>query len=276
MVLAAGKLHQSKLQQEHLGMARSAPSTLFLHGGPGFSAELERRRFGKELAVHWWDQPTIKADTPAPFDVLVQAAQRELERLVSLRAAPVALLASSFGARIACALLARAPDLIHSAVILGGVVELRPAYVRLGLAVARMRSDTGLAAAANEAARRQTRDAYWEVLARMAAVPCFHDVYWSPAAPEQRAAMSRLALERALFDPETVRAVVNDVLFAPPPSLTGPHPPVRVVMGRHDPTFEDADVDVWRQALPRASIELVDSGHFPHLELPPAAWMPVP
>ena len=43
---------------------------LFLHGGPGLHAAVERAWFGDSLPVLWWDQPAVAADDPAPFLML--------------------------------------------------------------------------------------------------------------------------------------------------------------------------------------------------------------
>lgn len=255
-------------------MPTAPPRVLFLHGGPGFSAELERRRFGQQLPVHWWDQPHLPAGTTGAFGVLVDAALAELERLTAARGAPVALLASSFGTYIAGALLTRAPHLIDSAVIVGGDLDLRRAFVRLALAVARMRGDAALESATHEAAERGTLEAYWELLRRLATVPRFHDIYWAPAAELGRTQMNRLADEGPLFDLTTLQAVVSEVLLAPPPLTSGSSPPVRVLLGRHDPIFEESDLGEWQATMPGARIEAVDAGHFIHLELPPEVWLP--
>jgi pimeloyl-ACP methyl ester carboxylesterase len=252
----------------------SSPHVLFLHGGPGFSAELERRRFREQLPVHWWDQPRIKGGASTPFATLVDATIFELERLVALRGTRISLLASSFGTRVACAVLARAPHLIDTTVMLAGALELRTAFVRLGLAIARRRADAELAAAAHDAARSDTSAGYWDLLGKISTVPRFHDVYWGPAAEEQRAAMSRLADERGLFDAETLQAVVNELLWVSQPPLPAESPPVRVLLGRHDPLFDESDLSAWHAVLPRAMVEIVDAGHFPHLELPPEVWLP--
>lgn len=46
---------------------------LFLHGGQGRNAELQRRRFGRTLPVHWWDQPPVETSS-RPYEHLVAAA----------------------------------------------------------------------------------------------------------------------------------------------------------------------------------------------------------
>lgn len=56
-------------------------TVLFLHGGPGMTAELERRRFGETLPVHWWDQPFVGPNAERPFQVLIDAAVTEVARI---------------------------------------------------------------------------------------------------------------------------------------------------------------------------------------------------
>ena len=57
----------------------------------------------------------------------------------------------------------------------------------------------------------------------------------------------------------------------PPPAFGGS---VRVLIGRFDPYARADDGQLWRAVLPQASVEFVDAGHFPHLELPVEIWMP--
>jgi pimeloyl-ACP methyl ester carboxylesterase len=76
-------------------------------------------------------------------------------------------------------------------------------------------------------------------------------------------------------DFDTFQAVVNDALSVPLPPIrhtTGQR--LRVLIGRHDPYAEAADVDYWHSVFPVATVELVEAGHFPHLELPPECWLP--
>src|SRR6185437_4248354 len=81
------------------------PQILFLHGGPGMTAELERRQFGPSLAVHWWDQPLVRAGADRAFEALIDAAEVEIVRLSTKREGRIDLLANSFGAYLARALV---------------------------------------------------------------------------------------------------------------------------------------------------------------------------
>jgi len=100
---------------------------LFLHGAPGLACQLERDRFGDSLPVHWWDQPHFEADQSGAFDLLVDAAVEEVGRLSGLVEKAVALVASSFGAQSALAVIARVPAKISHLSIVGGILDLRTA-----------------------------------------------------------------------------------------------------------------------------------------------------
>ena len=117
---------------------------LFLHGGPGLSATLERQRFGTTLPVDWWDQPHLDAAVAAPFEWLVDATEKELGRLFEARKKPIAILANSFGVHLALALIERAPEKIGSLSIVGGILDVRLAFVRLGLRISETNRDAEL------------------------------------------------------------------------------------------------------------------------------------
>ena len=248
---------------------------LFLHGGPGLSAEMERRRYRTSLAVHWWDQPRIPANTPKAFDALAEAAELEVKHMADAQGDRVSLLASSFGALLALALLNRIPEMIGAVTFSGGVLDQRAAFMRFGRRLAQKLSDQRLRQAVDAAAENPTRECLWTLINAIIATPGFIDEYWSPWAVEQCTTMRELATQGTLLDFETFEAVVNDVLAVPPPPIPqDPRRYIRVVIGRHDPYAEMGDVGHWRKWFPAATVELVEAGHFPHLELPRELWLP--
>lgn len=255
---------------------RSTANALFLHGGPGMTSELERRQFGETLSVYWWDQPRVDAGNPRAFGALVDAAVVEIARLSADRNGPVDLLANSFGAYLARALVERVPEKIGAITICGGIWDLRTAIMRLGCRFADRNDDVDLRKACQRASETDTPEGYIEFLARVAARPDFLDSYWSPAAVEPRKKMKLLAAEGRLIDWTTFQSVMSAALAAPPQvPLSSPHPGgVRILLGRFDLYFDESDIAAWKTLWPSASVEIVEAGHFPHLELPPAIWMP--
>lgn len=239
------------------------------------TAELERRQFGATLPVHWWDQPHIDADDRLPFGTLVDATVAEVTRLSDARRGPVDLLANSFGAYLARALVDRVPERIGAITICGGIWDLSTAILRLGSRFAERNGDADLKQACQRAAESDTPEGYIEFLARVAARPDFLDCYWSPAAVEPSHKMKVLAAEGRLIDWPTFQSVMRAALAAPQVPLSSPHPGgVRILLGRFDLYFDQSDVMAWKTLWPSASVEIVDAGHFPHLELPPTIWMP--
>jgi len=254
----------------------SEAPVLFLHGGPGLNAQMERRRFQTSLAIHWWDQPRISGMAGHAYDSWVGNAEREVRRMSEARGGRVALLASSCGARIAVELLTRVPHLIGAVTISGGVLDVRAAFIRFGRRLAQKRCDQRLRHAVEAAEDKPGRDTCWVLINALLATPHVLDDYWSPQAVEQCATMNRLAAEGSLLDFETFQAVVDDwVVEAAPNQLADPAQRTRVLIGRHDPYAQSGDVDDWHRIFPAATVELVEAGHFPHLELPPERWLPV-
>lgn len=254
--------------------ATLGPRILFLHGGPGMTAELERQRFGAALPVHWWDQPRVEPNAQRPFERLVDAAVAEAARLLGGREGRVHLLASSFGAYLARALVDRVPERVGSITICGGVWDLCTAIFRLASRFAERHADVDLKLACDNTASADIPDQYVALLARVAARPDFLDCYWGPTAVEPREAMKRLATEGRLIDWPTCQSVMIAALTLSQVPLASPHPGgVRVLLGRFDPYFDESDVAAWQTLWPSSTVAIVEAGHFPHLELSPTMWM---
>jgi pimeloyl-ACP methyl ester carboxylesterase len=238
------------------------------------SAALERQRFGNTLPVHWWDQPHIDAEVAAPFKRLVDAAEKELGRLFDAQEKPVALLANSFGVHVALALIERVPEKLGQLHVLGGTLNMRAAFVRLGKHIAKANRDSGLGVASLSAERSVDSESLWKLIESLFAVSNLLDFYWGPDGQEQSASMKELAAKGLLMHAATFGVVLRDVLTQPGPSSSQFAGPVRVLIGRYDPYAQPDDEELWRAVFPRASVEFVEAGHFPHLELPIEVWMP--
>jgi pimeloyl-ACP methyl ester carboxylesterase len=234
---------------------------------------MERDQYGTSLPAHWWDQPHFEAGQSGAFDFLVDAAAEELGRLHGLEDKPVALVASSFGAQLALALIARVPAKIGYLSIVGGILDLRTALVRLGVHVATHNHDSSLAAASQRAQQSADSATLWALIDRLFSVKDLLDFYWSPTAVVHRVAMNQLAARGALLHVPTYQAVLNDFIArGPPPPVTW-RGSANVWIGRHDPYALPSDAESWRGVLPQASVQFVETGHFPHLELPPSTWL---
>lgn len=251
------------------------PEILFLHGGPGMTAELERRRYEESLPVRWWDQPIIRSGAERPFEVLVDAACVQIRHLAEKRRGLIHILANSFGAYLTREVVERVPSLIGSITICSGVWDLPTAILRLGSRLAEQYCDADLEAACREAAHADSPEGYVALFARTSASPGFLDYCWSPAAIEQREAMKALAATGRLIDWPTCRWVLGAALSTPQVPLAAPHPGgVRILLGCFDPYFEESDVVAWKALWPSARVQIVEAGQFPHLELSPSVWLP--
>jgi pimeloyl-ACP methyl ester carboxylesterase len=247
---------------------------LFLHGGPGLSAVLERQRFGSTLPVIWWDQPHVDADVAAPFQRLVDAAERELRRLVDAQEQSVALLANSFGVHLALALIERVPGKIRSLEILCGTLDMQMAFVRLAGRISEVNGDAELKAVSVRAQQSGDSESLWALIEKLFTVSNLLDFYWSANARAQLDEMKSLAASGSLIHVPTYLAVLRDFLSTGPRTAPKFDGPVRVFIGRFDPYASPDDGPLWRAVFPKASVEFVEAGHFPHLELPAKDWMP--
>ena len=115
----------------------------------------------------------------------------------------------------------------------------------------------------------------WGLIERLFCVTNLLDFYWSPTAVVQRDEMKALAAQGALLHVPTYQAVLRDVLARDAlPASSGWHGAANVWIGRSDPYASPSDTEAWHTVLPGASVQFVDAGHLPHLELPPSVWLP--
>lgn len=249
---------------------------LFLHGGPGLHAGIERRWFGDTLPVNWWDQPSAKEGDPAPFASLVSAARQELSRMFAAQGAPVPVVAHSFGALVARALARDVPDLIESVTLLAPTRNVFCALQRLA---ARLPSEA-IAGAGGSFAEvghepRPSRERFVEFIQQLVAVESLSDHYWGAESAGARDRYKRIADELAPLDTETFLAVAYDSLRDPSGESTpNLKTPARIIVGRQDPLFDESDICLWQIEFPNLEVDWRDCGHCTHFELEPAQWMP--
>ncbi len=110
---------------------------------------------------------TLEAGAAAPFERLVDAAQGELSRLFALQEKPVGILANSFGVHLALALIERVPERIGSLDILGGTLDMRMAFVRLGLRISEVNQHGELERLSVCAEERGDGDSLWALIEKL-------------------------------------------------------------------------------------------------------------
>lgn len=187
--------------------------TLFLHGGPGLHAGVERRWFGDTLAFHWWDQPSAKAGDAAPFACVVAAAAGELSALYAKEEHPIRLVAHSFGALVARMLAREMPDLIHTLTLLAPTRNVHSALQRLAaslpqLSIGARTHGFGL----NPPERLPSPQQFHALIEKLLTVENLFDCYWGRAAGSERDRYKRLSQDLPAFDLETFLAVAYDSL----------------------------------------------------------------
>jgi pimeloyl-ACP methyl ester carboxylesterase len=159
--------------------------------------------------------------------------------------------------------------------ILGGTLDMRMAFVRLGQRISEVNRDWDLKAVGVRAEEKGDSESLWALIGKLFTVGNLSDFYWGPGAEEQCEAMKALAASGALVHAATFQAALGDFIErkpVAPPAFSGS---VRVIIGRFDPYARADDAALWRAVFPQASVEFVEAGHFPHLELPAKDWMPV-
>jgi pimeloyl-ACP methyl ester carboxylesterase len=151
---------------------------------------------------------------------------------------------------------------------------MRTAFVRLGLRISEVNRDAELDAVSVHAQERGDSESLWALIEKLFTVSNLLDFYWSASAQLQLDEMKALAASGSLVHVPTYLAVLRDFLERKPrapPKFGGP---VRVWIGRCDPYARADDAGLWRAVFAEAAVEFVETGHFPHLELPAKVWMP--
>lgn len=252
------------------------PTTLYLHGGPGLNAAVERGWFGPELPILWWDQPRFAAETPAAFSATLDAAADQLEKLVDATGNSVNVIASSFGARLATELACCYPKKISALTLMAPVLSLETAFVQLAakLPDSSVVSKAPRAASAAFQAKRSFA-AYLDLVLALLAIPDLFSLYWAPQSAALASRHAALAASTEWFDLPTFLAVSAEVFdrASPVPPLGAPST-VRVIVGHHDPYADrTADFDLWRRLYPQAEISVVEGGHMLPFEMPIERWL---
>ena len=220
-------------------------SIFYLHGGPGLSVAIESTRFPQADDVEWWQQPP---------------------------AAPLAVMASSFGAHLATHVANHAPELVARVVLLAPTYNPEQAALRLArhaLSVNAGHADAPKVAAALEAYEAAPgRARFWGVFGVLQLLPDVPSLYFGPHAGDAPRHFLEVLQQPGAFDGPTSVAVSDDFAASfQPPGRSAFNGPVSVLFGRHDPMIAaEQDGAIWRAIFPQANVSMVDSGHFPLLE----------
>jgi pimeloyl-ACP methyl ester carboxylesterase len=245
---------------------------MFLHWGPGGNAAVERRWFGEETLIDFWDQPRFSG--PRAFDELVSAAERRLDELCASAQGPIHLIAHSFGGKIAQALAVRVPEKISRLTLLGVGHDPWKAYIHFaGFLSAR---NSALKSLAQQADRSRGFEELWALLGLMSQVPDVPSLYWKNETARLR--YSALAQGLDLLDfgclGEVLRGFAGSV-SPPQPIALKAGVPVRCFLGANDPMQNIAEeANAWKTIFPGCEVSILpDVGHFVHFESPASVWL---
>jgi len=253
---------------------------LFLHGGPGLNAGIERAWFQRRLPIHWWDQPVVLPGSTDPLGQLVAASQNQVRRMADAAGGPVSLVAHSFGAQIAIALAREIPSLIQCITLLGcAPTPFQPIFRLCRKLLKTQASPTLEASLANAEADLNSHHFKAMVLAA-ATHPAYLPVHFGSDSNTVRDLFMAPFASGRLMNLETFLTVMNDLLGTPQQAQNQAQNErfdgeVRLVLGCQDPLLDrDEDIAAWRRVFPQLQHQVVDCGHFVHLELGPEVWWP--
>lgn len=251
------------------------PSTLYLHGGSGMNAAVERAWFPDKESVHWWDQPRFSSDAPAAFEATLAAATKQLSYLHDRLGQPIHLIGWSFGTRLALELAAAQPARVGRLTLLAPTLILREAIPRLAeRLIAAGVGGPELKTALDQARILAHHDALLALATTVLSLPDILDRYWAPGAQTAGLRYRQLAAQTHGFDTATFAAVSRDLFDRPLPMPDLAGKPVHIFAGRHDLYFDGpADIPVLHRRFPGAEIHLVETGHMLPFEYPVEKWL---
>ena len=253
------------------------PTALYLHGGPGLNAAVERVWFGDTYPVLWWDQPRFPANAENAYRATLDAAAEKLAELHAVHGNPIPLIGWSFGARLALDLAHRNPEAIGPLTLLAPSLCLETAFGRMAGHLASKGADdpAKLSPPGPSGHRAENHDDFMQRVMSILSTPDLFSHYWAPASGALFERHGAEAARCEWFDLPTFTAVSRELIKRPVNSLTADHAyKIRIVAGRHDPYFDpETDIKLWKNLFPEASIRIVDSGHMVPFESPAADWL---
>jgi len=248
--------------------------TLFLHGGPGLNAYVERQVLGEQFPrVHFWDQPPVHTTRDA-FNTLMKAAVAEVERMFDTHRGPIRLVANSFGSHLVPGLLERIPHMISACQLYSPVYDIPAAFLNLlGVMANDGTADGDLRTRINEFLKARTRHCadkseFWDYYGLISSDADFLRYYWPDEA--LYAAWSSCMRNGPEFDFMTCRNVSNDFLHhhCGHRFSFGGTQEIIIEFGDRDPLLDlEREMRLWSHRFPTARIDIRrGSGHFIHLE----------
>lgn len=258
----------AELYVELVGNA-DAPAVFYLHGGPGYNSHSFRELVGDELSTYrmiYADQRGAGrslADTGADLSVSASAADA-VAILDALRVPEVSLVAHGFGAIIAAALVARAPERVQRLIFINPWVDMPLLSKVLLVESAAM---TGQDAEELSASALTPADQVSLASQDMGAKALFDRILF-------RSAASRMRLEHtdAELYAEMQESIVGESwqdiweLRADLSALQAAKLPTVAIFGRHDPSSYPSQAELLLSALPHAYTTLLDAAHYPWLD----------
>ncbi len=258
---------------------KDAPSVLFLHGGPGFDCEGERRWFADTLPVVWWDQPRHAGQSGSWTDLAVAKATEKVSQMSREQGRAIAIVAHSYGCLMAQRVADAAPDEVGELVLLGPGVSLATQFLRMGRHLLSRHPGvegddmrTAVAVASSDPGPQ----AVFAIAGAASALPGWRRMYFSPASRGACERYEAMLPEGAPIDLPTFVAGVTEHFADPPVAAPARFSgPVRIVIGSDDVLLDRDDVmPYWSIVYPQARVEQASVGHMAHMEMVHAGWMP--
>lgn len=239
---------------------------LFLHYGPGGSAQAERSLFGTKYPIDFWDQPILHGDR-ATFSNLSRSA---IEHSHNTHADQ--LIGHSFGCNLIDTMTG-SRDFV-STVRISPIRDLHDAFISLGtrlaqnplLAPIQKQNLIDLISTLNQAQANQKQHHFFSLVRAVFQNPHTQKQYWFNEASFEKFQLAQTQPHQRPFSPEMWGLVISDY-------LSGHHPIPRagskelVILGDNDPYYTSVDDEAtyWKSLGYQVQV-VKNAGHYVHLD----------
>lgn len=260
-------------------MTLPSSSTLFLHFGPGGNCLVERAMFAGNLAIEWWDQPSFVIGDKEALKKLRQAAVDKIRDMHGLTQKKITLIANSYGAHLATAVIPQVKDLIEQVVILGSQAKISSSYENLAqFLLIQNPKNNELKDASLAFEKAKSWNTFQNLLGAISSVEGFMLNYWHKKDSNAFKLWLEIASQDKLMNFDSFLAIIQghfaEGSFDQLASSETISMPASYIYGSHDPlACEEEDVPQWKHIFPQLQIKQLECGHFVHLETSPQEWI---
>lgn len=224
---------------------------IFLHFGPGANASIEKE-FLADPTTHYWNQP--KVSSPNYIEDLLRDTSEEIKKLASDSKGKIEIIAHSFGVFLAQNLDEKTRSLVSKAVYLAPTFDFRRSITNM------------MSFVANDSSIKNI-NSFEEFLSAFVSFSTNHPDYFKYYFHQEENFQKyiKLAQKYESTHEASLMAGIKELMNTYANQAISPkYDNTKVILGKYDPLVPKADQDLISSVFEHT--EIVDAGHFPHLE----------